>query len=293
MGMSPRSVFYCLLACCGSRAPGTAPPPLTTHGLQSTRERTVRCPPRPWNLFLRPGALGAAAGKGLSQICAMLGAWDAGDIRHAPSTVRRRPITAGCSSSTWQRPVPSRPTWQDLVGAGSSSMMTVRPTTAGGGRSSALPTDLLMARLDKRQMMHALEARVLEHDATIRRHDAKLRRQRAASLQELKRAGQALLEVHDDRPTASRAHKPAAGYEQLRRAHEDLAREHERLKRKVPARSVNPAAEAAVAPHSLALELERLELENAELRAALQTERSYRDGSPPRPASGGLGARRA
>ena len=72
-------------------------------------------------------------------------------------------------------------------------MMTVRPTTAGGGRSSALPTDLLMARLDKRQMMHALEARVLEHDASIRRHDAKLRRQRAASLQELKRAGQALL----------------------------------------------------------------------------------------------------
>ena len=153
--------------------------------------------------------------------------------------------------------------------ANQGGLKPARPMTAGPS-SMAPPADRLMYGLDKRKQLHSLESRIMEHDTSIRRYEARLRQQRAASLQQLKWAGQQLVDLHENDPRKQALQqRPSAEMQQLRRDYDALRADYQRMKHRLPPRTMSLEDEARAASQPLVVELGRLEQENAELRAAL------------------------
>ena len=200
-----------------------------------------------------------------------------------PRAVRHASVAGSCACATTTLTAPEiQPHHFRSWGVGYSTLhqgtmqrhasLQRRPRTAAGSNPSS---ELVLSRLDKRKQLHALETRVLEHDLNIKRYEQRLRQQRAASLQQLKWAGQTLLDLHkDDALMLPPPGKPSAELIRLRKDYEQLQRDFRQVKSRMPRATVDTADEAAVAPHCLALEVRRLEQENAELRAALAARES-------------------
>lgn len=140
-----------------------------------------------------------------------------------------------------------------------------------------------MYGLDKRKQLHSLETRILEHDTAIRRYEARLRQQRAASLQQLKWAGQQLVDLHENNPRKQALQqRPSVELQQLRRDYDALRADYQRMKHRLPPRTMSMEDEARALSQPLIVELRRLEEENAELRAVLAARDAAAESLAPR-----------